>query len=69
MDASKGDEKVILGSAYGLIRQVVMRARVCARGGYVSHIHMRHLWPLPRRSENFAGSVKGLRYGIETRIQ
>ena len=46
-----------------------MRARVRGSGGFVSHIHVRHLWPLPRRSENFAGAVKGLRYAIETRIQ
>lgn len=34
------------GSTYGAIQQAVRRVR--ARGGDVSHIHVRHLWPLPR---------------------
>jgi 2-oxoglutarate/2-oxoacid ferredoxin oxidoreductase subunit alpha len=34
------------GSTYGAIHQAVGRAR--ARGEDVSHIHLRHLWPLPR---------------------
>lgn len=33
------------GSTYGPIRQAVRRAR--ARGLDVSHIHVRHVWPLP----------------------
>ncbi len=34
------------GSTYGPIQQAVRRAR--GRGGDVSHIHLRYLWPLPR---------------------
>ncbi len=34
------------GSTFGPIQQAVRRAR--ARGADVSHIHIRHLWPLPR---------------------
>ncbi|HEX5183553.1 MAG TPA: 2-oxoacid:acceptor oxidoreductase subunit alpha [Allosphingosinicella sp.] len=34
------------GSTYGPIHQAVRRAR--ARGLDVSHIHLRHIWPLPR---------------------
>ena len=34
------------GSTFGAIHQGVRRAR--ARGADVSHIHIRHLWPLPR---------------------
>jgi 2-oxoglutarate ferredoxin oxidoreductase subunit alpha len=33
------------GSTYGPIRQAVRRAR--AKGLDVSHIHVRHVWPLP----------------------
>ena len=33
------------GSTYGPIRQAVRRAR--AKGQDVSHIHIRHIWPLP----------------------
>jgi 2-oxoglutarate ferredoxin oxidoreductase subunit alpha len=34
------------GSTFGPIHQAVRRAR--ARGADVSHIHIRHIWPLPR---------------------
>jgi len=34
------------GSTYGPIHQAVRRAR--AKGHDVSHIHIRHIWPLPR---------------------
>lgn len=34
------------GSTYGPIHQAVRRAR--AKGQDVSHIHIRHIWPLPR---------------------
>ncbi len=34
------------GSTFGAIQQGVLRAR--AAGADVSHIHIRHLWPLPR---------------------
>jgi 2-oxoglutarate ferredoxin oxidoreductase subunit alpha len=33
------------GSTYGAIRKAVQRAR--AKGLDVSHIHIRHIWPLP----------------------
>jgi 2-oxoglutarate/2-oxoacid ferredoxin oxidoreductase subunit alpha len=38
------------GSTYGPIRQAVRRVR--ASGADVSHIHIRHLWPLPRNLGN-----------------
>jgi 2-oxoglutarate ferredoxin oxidoreductase subunit alpha len=34
------------GSTYGPIHQAVRRAR--AKGQDVSHVHVRHIWPLPR---------------------
>jgi 2-oxoglutarate ferredoxin oxidoreductase subunit alpha len=34
------------GSTYGPIHQAVRRAR--SRGRNVSHIHIRHIWPLPK---------------------
>ncbi len=34
------------GSTFGAIEQAVLRAR--AGGADVSHIHLRHIWPLPR---------------------
>jgi 2-oxoglutarate ferredoxin oxidoreductase subunit alpha len=34
------------GSTFGPIHQAVRRAR--AKGLDVSHIHIRHIWPLPR---------------------
>ncbi len=34
------------GSTFGAIQQGVQRVRAC--GADVSHIHIRHLWPLPR---------------------
>ena len=34
------------GSTFGPIHQAVRRAR--AKGADVSHIHVRHIWPLPR---------------------
>jgi len=42
------------GSTYGPIVQAVRRAR--ARGQDVSHIHVRHIWPLP---ENLGDLLKG----------
>ncbi|CUS45035.1 2-oxoglutarate oxidoreductase, alpha subunit [hydrothermal vent metagenome] len=42
------------GSTYGPIHQAVRRAR--ARGLDVSHIHIRHIWPLP---DNLGGLLKG----------
>ena len=42
------------GSTYGPIHQAVRRAR--ARGRDVSHIHLRHLWPLPK---NLGPLLKG----------
>jgi len=42
-----GDLAVVgWGSTYGAIHQAVGRSR--AGGKDVSHIHLRHLWPLPR---------------------
>ncbi len=42
------------GSTYGPIHQAVRRAR--AKGLDVSHIHVRHIWPLP---ENLGDLLKG----------
>src|SRR3546814_228965 len=42
------------GSTYGPIHQAVRRAR--AKGHDVSHIHIRHIWPLPR---NLGELLKG----------
>jgi len=42
------------GSTYGPIHQAVRRAR--ARGLDVSHVHVRHIWPLPR---NLGDLLKG----------
>ena len=42
------------GSTYGPIHQAVRRAR--AKGQDVSHIHVRHVWPLP---ENLGDLLKG----------
>lgn len=43
-----GDDLVLVGwgSTYGPIHQAVRRAR--ARGRKVAHVHIRHIWPLPR---------------------
>ena len=50
-DVSLGDETGDLvvvgwGSTYGPIRQAVRRAR--EKGLKVSHVHVRHIWPLPK---------------------
>ena len=42
------------GSTYGPIHQAVRRAR--AKGMDVHHIHLRHIWPLPR---NLGALLKG----------
>ena len=44
------------GSTFGPIHQAVRRAR--ARGLDVSHIHIRHIWPMPR---NMSVMLKGFR--------
>ncbi|MDE1915376.1 MAG: 2-oxoacid:acceptor oxidoreductase subunit alpha [Sphingomonadales bacterium] len=58
-DIDQGTEKgklavVAWGSTYGPIRQAVRRAR--AKGLDVSHIHVRHVWPLPA---NLGDLLKG----------
>ncbi len=45
------------GSTYGPIKQAVKRAR--AAGKSVSHIHVRHIWPLPK---NLGGLLKGFKH-------
>jgi 2-oxoglutarate ferredoxin oxidoreductase subunit alpha len=42
------------GSTFGPIHQAVRRAR--ARGLDASHIHLRHIWPLPRNLGDLLGS-------------
>src|SRR3546814_18544403 len=42
------------GSTFGPIHQAVRRART--RGLDVSHIHLRHIWPMPK---NLEGLLKG----------
>ncbi|MFP5329837.1 MAG: 2-oxoacid:acceptor oxidoreductase subunit alpha [Alphaproteobacteria bacterium] len=44
------------GSTFGPIHQAVRRAR--ARGLDVSHVHIRHIWPMPR---NMSDLLKGFR--------
>jgi len=45
---AEGGKLVIVGwgSTFGPIHQAVRRAR--ARGRDVSHVHIRHIWPMPR---------------------
>jgi 2-oxoglutarate ferredoxin oxidoreductase subunit alpha len=42
------------GSTFGPVHQAVRRAR--ARGADVSHIHLRHIWPMPK---NLGDLLKG----------
>lgn len=44
------------GSTFGAIQQGVRRAR--AAGADVSHIHIRHIWPLPRNLESLLKSYE-----------
>jgi len=44
------------GSTFGPIHQAVRRAR--ARGHDVSHVHIRHIWPLPRNLGDLLGSYE-----------
>src|SRR3546814_5409893 len=46
------------GSTFGPIHQAVRRART--RGLDVSHIHLRHIWPMPK---NLEGLLKGFEIG------
>ncbi|HEU5482913.1 MAG TPA: 2-oxoacid:acceptor oxidoreductase subunit alpha [Sphingomicrobium sp.] len=53
----KGELAVVgWGSTFGPIHQAVRRAR--ARGLDVSHIHIRHIWPMPK---NLGGLLGGFR--------
>ena len=55
LGASSGKLVVVgWGSTYGPIHQAVRRAR--AGGADVSHIHIRHIWPLPK---NLGALLKG----------
>jgi 2-oxoglutarate ferredoxin oxidoreductase subunit alpha len=45
------------GSTYGPITQAVRRAR--AKGKKVSHVHVRHIWPLPK---NLGDLLKGFKH-------
>jgi 2-oxoglutarate ferredoxin oxidoreductase subunit alpha len=55
LGGAKGTLAVVgWGSTYGPIHQAVRRVR--ARGHAVSHIHVRHVWPLPR---NLGALLKG----------
>ncbi len=45
------------GSTYGPITQAVRRAR--AKGRKVSHVHVRHIWPLPK---NLGGLLRGFKH-------
>jgi 2-oxoglutarate ferredoxin oxidoreductase subunit alpha len=55
LGGSKGTLAVVgWGSTYGPIHQAVRRVR--ARGHAVNHIHVRHVWPLPR---NLGALLKG----------
>lgn len=53
-----GDELVMVGwgSTYGPLHQAVLRAR--ADGKSVAHLHIRHLWPLPKNLGDLLRSFK-----------
>ena len=52
-----GDLAVVgWGSTYGAIHQGVKRARL--EGKKVSHIHIRHMWPLPRNLKELLSGYK-----------
>lgn len=53
---TKGGKLAVVGwgSTFGPIHQAVRRAR--ARGLDVSHIHVRHIWPLPKNLGDLLGS-------------
>jgi 2-oxoglutarate ferredoxin oxidoreductase subunit alpha len=55
---SEGGKLAVVGwgSTFGPIHQAVRRAR--ARGADVSHVHLRHIWPLPRNLGDLLGSYE-----------
>jgi len=55
-NGAEGGRLVVVGwgSTYGPIRQAVARAR--ARGLDVSHVHIRHIWPMPANMETLLKS-------------
>ena len=58
-DVSTGQEGgrlVVLGwgSTYGVIHQAVKRSRLLGKD--VSHVHLRHIWPMPRNLASLLGS-------------
>jgi 2-oxoglutarate ferredoxin oxidoreductase subunit alpha len=55
-EASGGLVVVGWGSTFGPIHQAVRRAR--ARGRDVSHVHLRHIWPLPKNLGNLLRSYE-----------
>jgi 2-oxoglutarate ferredoxin oxidoreductase subunit alpha len=59
VEAGQAGGKLVVvgwGSTYGPITTAVRRAR--AKGVDVSHIHIRHIWPLPRNLGNLLGSYE-----------
>jgi 2-oxoglutarate ferredoxin oxidoreductase subunit alpha len=44
------------GSTYGTLQQAVRRAR--AQGLSVSHVHLRHMWPMPRNLKSLLSNFK-----------
>ncbi len=44
------------GSTYGTLQQAVRRAR--ERGLAVSHVHIRHMWPMPRNLKSLLSNFK-----------
>ncbi len=59
LDQGRADDDLVIvgwGSTYGPITQAVKRAR--AAGKKVAHIHVRHIWPLPK---NLGGLLKGFK--------
>ena len=44
------------GSTYGTLQQAVRQAR--ARGLAVSHVHLRHMWPMPRNLKSLLSNFK-----------
>ena len=59
MGEESGDVAVVgWGSTYGPINRSVQRLR--DQGKSVSHIHLRHIWPLPKNLGELLGSFKNI---------
>ncbi|MFM9827438.1 MAG: 2-oxoacid:acceptor oxidoreductase subunit alpha [Sphingomonas sp.] len=60
VDLGSADDLLVVvgwGSTYGPIHQAVRRAR--ARGHSVAHVHLRHIWPMPK---NLGDLLRGYKH-------